>query len=79
MKFLIIALMMIFFSCEEAKVESTKASSTATLSQGSQVDKSALPEELEDCDDKVKEQEEKKVEKVLDLSGGDEGCTLEGH
>lgn len=73
----------LFYGCqEEPKNGSSLAEpSQASLSQGQPSDQLGkdLPKELqdpEDCDEKAKKAEDKKVE-VVNLGSNDEGCSLE--
>jgi hypothetical protein len=70
--FLLCLLLGLSYSCTEDEVskEVKESQSSASSVEG-------LPEELEDCDDKANKEPE--PEQVLNLEGGDEGCTLEDH
>jgi hypothetical protein len=78
-KFVFILLCVLFISCnEENKVSMDNQSATAKSAKVS--DKNNLPDEIaeEDCDDKIKKAEEKKIdENNLFGKNQDEGCTLE--
>jgi hypothetical protein len=70
---LILALSSFLFSCEE-KVKVGKDTGVIQIIEGE--NHAALPEELEDCDDKIEKIKEAPVK--IDLSNnGDEGCTIE--